>query len=170
MEGKTLPIKEKSEFLADLIGDRFLKLAQELRELKDTQPDILWEVVELAGISRRKAYALVRIARQFEELDIPEARLYAIGWTKLAVIGRYLTELNGEQLLKLAEQNTVHDLEALLRGEAPVEDARLVTLYLAPEQYEVLRTKLVAHGALPSGNGMIKVEEALMAALASATG
>lgn len=166
MKKKDPIIKERAEFLADLIGGKFLKLARELRELKETHPEIFWEVTERAGISRRKAYALVRVAKQFDDLNVQEARLYAIGWAKLVIIGRYLTKKNGEQLLQLAEQSTVHDLKALLRGEVPVVDARLVTLYLSPEEYEVLRAKLVAHGALPSGNGLIKKEEALMAALA----
>jgi hypothetical protein len=153
----------KLELIANLIGDNFLKLAKELLALQDAKPDIFLKVADLAGLSRRKAYALARISRQFDDLGVPEARLYAVGWTKLQVIGRYLTEDNAEQLLLLAEQNTVYELESLLRGETPVEDARVMLLYLVPKDYEHLKAKLIEHGAVNSGKGLLKKEAALMA-------
>ncbi|RFC65630.1 hypothetical protein DY251_17805 [Mesorhizobium denitrificans] len=72
--------------------------------------------------------------------------------------------LGGNQhLLQLAEQNTSHDLEILLRGETPVEDAKVVQLYLAAEDYKRLRATLKKYGAVVSGNGLAKTEIALMA-------
>ena len=126
MEKEKLAPANKVEFIADFIGDNFLRMAKALRELQDEQPDIFLEVAKLAGLSNRKAYALARIARQFE--NAPEERLYFIGWTKLQIIGRYLTGENTEYLLKLAEQNTAHDLEVRLRGDTPIADARVVSL------------------------------------------
>jgi hypothetical protein len=119
------------------------------------------KVVGLVGLSPRKSYALARIARQFD--GVPEERLYVIGWTKLVIIGRYLTDDNLEHLLQLAQQNTARDLEILLRGETPIEDAKVVQLYLAPNDYQRLRAALIKYGAVQSGNGLIKVEAALMA-------
>lgn len=88
---------DKAEFIASLIGDNFLRLAWALQELQDEQPDIFLNVVHLVGLSPRKAYALARIARQFGNVE--EERLYFIGWSKLMIIGRYLTENNAEYLL-----------------------------------------------------------------------
>lgn len=154
-------LNEQAELIAGFIGDRFLRLAWALRELQDEQPGIFLKVVGLVGLNSRKAYALARIARQFD--GVPEERLYFIGWTKLVIIGRYLTDDNLEHLLQLAQQNTAHDLEVLLRGETPIEDAKVVQLYLAPNDYQRLRAALIKHGAVTSGNGLIKMEAALMA-------
>ena len=154
-------LNDRAEFIAGFIGDRFLRLAWALRDLQDEQPDIFLKVADLVGLSRRKAYALARIARQFD--GVPEERLYFIGWTKLVIVGRYLTDDNLEHLLQLAQQNTAHDLEVLLRGEVPIEGAKVVQLYLSPNDYQRLRAALIKHGAVQSGNGLIKMEAALMA-------
>ncbi|QDB99296.1 hypothetical protein [Mesorhizobium sp. 8] len=65
--------------------------------------------------------------------------------------------------MELAEQNTSHDLEVLLRGETPVEDALVVQLYLTLKDHKRLRAALVKYGAVVSGNGLSKTEAALMA-------
>jgi hypothetical protein len=62
----------------------------------------------------------------------------------------------------LAVEN-IHELEARLRGEPPVEDARVLLFYLSPPDYERVRVKLIEHGAVPSGKGLLKKEAALMA-------
>lgn len=161
MEEKSTTASPKAEFIADLIGDNFLRIAKGLQELQDEKPDIFLEVAGLAGLSERKAYALSRLARQFG--DLPEGRLYKIGWTKLQIIGRYLTDENRERLLELAGQHTAHDLEVILRGEEPVEDAKVVRFYLALSDHTRLRAALLKHGAVVSGNGLANVEPALMA-------
>ena len=153
---------ERAAILADFLGDDFITLARHLRELHEERPDIVFKVAELAGIGRRKAYALVRISKQFDNLKISEQRLHKIGWTRLQLIGRYLQPENVHALLTLAEKNTVHDLDLLLRGEEPVENARVVLLYLPPEDYQKLEKCLVSFGAAPYGNGLIGKEAALM--------
>lgn len=167
MKKNTAPSTDKAEFIANFIGDNFIRMARALRELQDEQPGIFMQVARLAGLSRRKAFALSRIARQFE--DEPEERLFFIGWTKLQLIGRYLTDQNREYLLTLAEQHTVHDLEALLRGETPIENARVLQLYLAQADYQKLSKILMQYGAVASGSGLIKVESALMALVEKAS-
>jgi hypothetical protein len=162
MSGKKLNAEDKAEIIANYIGINFLA-AKELRELQDLKPDVFLKVAEMAGLGKRVAYALARIARQFDDLGVPEERLHAIGWTKLQIVGRYLTEDNADYLLELAETSTVYELESRLRGEIPIEDARVVTLYLSPEQHERFKVKLVANGAVPSGNGLLRKEKALMA-------
>lgn len=156
-------LQKKVDIAASFIGDNFLRVAKALRKLQDDDPEIFLKVAESLGISRRKAYALARIDRQFTELRVEENRLYFIGWSKLQIVGRYLTDENAEYLLQLAEQHTSHDLEVLLRGETPVEDAKVVRLYLAPEDHKRLTAALMKYGAVVSGNGLAKTEIALMA-------
>ncbi|WP_266019674.1 hypothetical protein [Brucella intermedia] len=167
MKNETISISEKTELLANLIGNNFLKLARELRDLKENAPDLFLKVAEMAGISSRKAYALARISRQFDELGVSEERLAFIGWTKLQIVGRHLNDENGEYLLDLAEQHTTHDLETILRGETPAGNAKVVQFYLTHEDYQLLRSVLLKHGALVNGNGLAHKEEALMAAINS---
>src|SRR3546814_948873 len=85
----------------------------------------------------RKAYYWAQIDRQFSTLAIDRMRLHHVGWTKLQVIGPYVTKGNCHDLLCLAEAHTVYELATLMRGEEPHPDARCVQLYLSPEQYEV---------------------------------
>lgn len=158
------PKADKTETIANILGDSFLRIAKGLRDLQDNQPEMFLKVAELAGISRRKAFALTRIARQFE--GVPEQRLHLIGWSKLMIVGRYLSAANRKHLLELAEQNTAHDLEIILQGEQPVEDARIVRLYLAPPDYKRLRAVLTKYGAVPNGSGLTNVEAAMMALVA----
>ncbi len=168
MNKKVNFIEDKAEVIANYIGKDFLYLAEELRDLQEAKPDIFVTVVKMAGLSSRKAYALARISRQFADLGVADERLHAIGWTKLQIIGRYLTEENADHLLNLAEHNTVHDLEALLRGERLIEDARVMLLYLSHEEYELVRGALIKHGAIPNGSGLLKKEVALIALIAMA--
>ncbi|WP_137113830.1 hypothetical protein [Mesorhizobium sp. GR13] len=163
MATSDVSLQKKVDIAASFIGDNFLRVAKALRKLQDDDPEIFLKVAESLGISRRKAYALARIDRQFTELGVEENRLYVIGWSKLQIVGRYLIGENAEYLLQLAEQNTSHDLEILLRGETPVEDAKVVQLYLAAEDYKRLRATLKKYGAVVSGNGLAKTEIALMA-------
>ena len=168
MNRKVSFIEDKAEVIANYIGYDFLNLAEELRDLQDAKPDIFMTVVKMAGLSTRKAYALARISRQFDDLGVPDERLHAIGWTKLQVIGRHLTEENADYLLNLAEHNTVHDLEALLRGERLIEDARVMVLYFSPEEHDLVRGALIRHGAVANGKGLLKKEAALIALISMA--
>lgn len=160
MDNEKFYLVEKAEFISELLGDNFMRLARALREIQDEQPDIFLRVAKLVGLGKRKAYALARIARQFE--SVSEKRLYSIGWTKLQIIGRYLTDENSDYLLQLAEKNTAHDLEVLLRGDTPVAGARVVQLYLAPGDYNRLRAALIANGAIVNGSGVARMEAAVM--------
>jgi hypothetical protein len=156
-----ISLQKKVDIAASFVADNFLKVAKALRELQDDNPEIFLKVAESLGISRRKAYALARIDRQFTDLGVERNRLHFIGWSRLQIVGRYLTDENAEYLLQLAEQNTSHDLEILLRGETPIEDAKVVQLYLAAEDYKRRRAALTTYGAMVSGDGLAKI--ALMA-------
>lgn len=143
MTKNDLSFEDKVEMIASLIGDNFLRVARALREIQDDKPEIFLEIAKRLGISRRRAYALARIDRQFAELGVAEERLCSVGWSKLQVIGRHLNAENAEYLLQL-------------------KNARVMTLYFDPADYGRLRTALLAHGAVPNGNGLIEKETALM--------
>ena len=126
MTNTTLTVEQKIEIISSHIGSRFLSLAKLLREIQEEDIQLFLKTVKLSRVGVRKAYALARIDRQFDGLNIPEERLYYIGWTKLQIIGRHLNDQNAEQLLQLAAAHTAHDLESKLCGELPVKNARVV--------------------------------------------
>jgi len=142
----------------------FLELGASLRRLYDRDRDLYHKVVEKSGLGPRKAYYLLDISRKFDKLPgVPKARLREIGWTKLMVIAKHLNPQNYDELLTMAEQNKVRDLEALLRGEKPKGDtAKCVLMYFTPEQYEVYAERLLKKGAYRSGRGILNKEEALI--------
>jgi hypothetical protein len=149
---------------ASHVDQTFLELGASLRRLYDRDKDLYHKVVEKSGLGSRKAYYLIEISRKFDKLPgIPKARLRALGWTKLQVISKNLTPQNADELLTLAEQNNVRDLEALLRGEKPKGDnAKCVLMYFTPEQYEVYADSVLKKGAYRSGRGILGKEEALI--------
>ncbi len=156
---------DKIESVADLIGDNFLELGRMLRELQDADPDTFFPVVDRLGLSQRKAYYLVKIDRTFRSLPIPSERLHAIGWTKLQLIAPHVSPETWVELIELAETRTVHQLEAILRGEETGDKEHCVLLYLSELQYEVFRRAVLAHGGLAVKGALKRREEALTAAL-----
>jgi hypothetical protein len=143
----------------------FMRVARLLRHLQETNPDRFVMEANQGGLNRRHAYALARIAQQFDGMNVSDDRLQKIGWAKLAIVGRHLTEKNVEQLLKLAEQLTSHELEGHFRGEKPKKGARATLLRLLPKDDDRFRKLLMTYGAVSSGNGLIGKESALVALL-----
>ena len=140
---------------------QFLELGVLLRDLQETDSDAFRLTAQNSGIGLRKAYYLVNIHRAFGKLKVPAARLRAIGWTKLNVISSYVTKQNVKELLKLAEENTVRNLERRLKGDEPENNAHAVLMYFSPDDYEKLASKLVEHGAVRQGRGLQNKEQAL---------
>jgi hypothetical protein len=153
--------EEKVGNMADYIGFGLLQVAANLCSMQELKPDIFEKVAKTVGLSSHQAHTLVRISRHFR--DVPQERLETVGWSKLQIIGRYLTEDNAEHLLQLAEKNAVFDLESRLRGEPPIRLARVLTFYFSSQDYERVRAKLIKHGAVVSGYSLLKKEAALMA-------
>src|SRR5690606_10289370 len=116
--------KKKAEHIALFIGDNFLYAARQLREVQDETPELFQTVVEYTGIGLRKAYYLVQIDRQFSKLGIERNRLGRVGWTKLQLIGPYISKANCEELLSLAEKHTAYELSMIMRGEEPHPETR----------------------------------------------
>ena len=143
----------------------FLELAQVFRQVLDNDPEAFEATYRAFGVKRRMAYHLATIDRQFEGLELDEARLLKLGWTKLMVIGGHVNADNLEALLTLAEQHSVHELRLLMRNEPISPHTRCIILYLQPEEYAVFRGVLLKHGATPAGSHLLKTKEALLAAL-----
>jgi hypothetical protein len=149
------------------VEKKFLELGSLLWRLMDIDRVLFWQAVDKTGLGKRKAYYLIAIAKAFKNLKFSRPRLRAIGWTRLQVIARAVNESNAEELVNLAEQHKVKDLEAIIKGEEPQPDSRVVILYLTPEEYEHFEKVVVHHGASRHGRGLVSKEKALMKALAA---
>lgn len=163
MTNKDPYINDKIATIADFVGRDFMRLARELRQLQEQRSDIFVEVAEQIGVGRRRAYALARIARIFEHLGVPDERLNRVGWAKLNRLSGHLDEDNAEQLLSLAEETTAYGLDAVLKGEQPIDGAKVLLLYLPEAVHDRFQALLIQHGAkLKANGGLADKESALM--------
>jgi len=144
-----------------------MDVAKHLRQALDDRPDEFLTVAKQLGIAKRKAYYFVEIDRAFTELKVDSRRLNRIGWTKLRLVSPHINARNSERLLKLAEENSTYGLARLMSNNVVDAGARVhaVLLHLSPEQYEVFRDVLEAHGAKVTGGGLSEKEQALTKAL-----
>ena len=156
---------QKVVALAPEIQEKFLELGALLDRLLDADRELYNKAVDKAGLGIRKAYYLIAIAKAFRHLKISKPRLRAIGWTRLQVIARVVNESNAEDLVSLAEQHKVKDLEAIIKGEEPQPDSRVMILYFSPDDYERVEGVLVQNGASRHGRGLVGKEQALVKAL-----
>lgn len=161
----TEPPGKIAKIIAAEIDTNFMRVARILRALQENNPERFVSEAKHGGIKRRHAFALARIAQQFDGLDIPDNRLQEIGWSKLSIVGRHLGTKSVDQLLKLAEQFTSHELESYFRGDKPKKGARAMLLRLLPKDDERFRIILVKYGAAVSGNGLVGKEDAMVALL-----
>src|SRR5579863_4454952 len=148
--------------LSSDVEDNFLELGRSLRQLLDRDPDLFQQVAKKGRLGRRKAYYLVDVSRAFDKAPVPRSRLRNIGWTKLQVIGKYVTADNLEDLLELAERISSKELERQMRGEKPISNAHCVLMYFSPKHYAELEDALVKQGGVRSGRGIQNKEEALL--------
>ncbi|HVU22154.1 MAG TPA: hypothetical protein VHE09_15600 [Rhizomicrobium sp.] len=148
-------------------SDDLMDVARHLRQVLNDRPDEFLTVAKQLGIARRKAYYYVEIDRAFERLGVDRRRLNRIGWTKLRLVASHINTRNCERLLKLAEQNSTYSLARLIINDEIDAGAKVhaVLLHLSPEQYEVFRDVLEAHGAKAAGGGLSEKEQALTKAL-----
>jgi len=158
-------IYKQSQELAQLSKQDLVGAGELLRQIRDEFPKFFDAAVSISGIGKRKAYYLLQIQTQFGDFNIPAARLNAIGWTKLQMIGPHVTEENCELLLQMAEHYKAHQVKAILKGEKPLLKGRCVLLYFTQEQYKIFSAAVVASGAIKKRSGIIGTEAALIAAL-----
>ena len=158
----TEALYDKAKSLSGDVEDNFLELGKSLRQLLDRDPNLFQEIVAKTNLGRRKAYYLVEVSRIFDPLQVPRSRLRKIGWTKLQLIGKHVTQDNLEELLQLAESVNAKELERHMRGEKPLGNAHSVLMYFSPKQYQELADALVKYGGVRSGRGIQNKEEALL--------
>lgn len=162
-----------TNIIASLIADLkachksdFVAQAAILSAIHSLAPHEFDRARKAAGLNPRKAYALRQIDERFGGNPSRKKRLTRIGWTKLSIMARdNVSGWTVTDMLQLAEQNTAHDLELILRGEVPPDEGRVVVLRLTIAQYEALEEALLVHGAEKTGKGLRRKEEALLAAL-----
>ena len=155
----------KAVQMAKNLDDTFLDLGRALRQLLDKEPDKFRDVWQKSNLGRRKAYYLVEVSRAFDSLPIPKARLKKIGWTKLSLLAKHVTKDNVTELVELAEKHNAVQIEALMKGEKPINNAHCVLMYFSPKQYALFESVLIKFGAVQSGRGLVDKEDALIKAL-----
>ncbi len=157
----------KLENAEKLKSDDLMDVARHLRRVLRDTPDEFLTVAKQLGMAKRKAYYFVEIDRAFTGLNADSRRLDRIGWTKLRLISPHINARNCERLLKLAEENSTYGLARLMNNDEVDAGAKVhaVLLHLTPEQYDVFRDVLEAHGAKATGGGLSEKEQALTKAL-----
>lgn len=159
MPHPTLSPEQLIEVVVDLAREprRFYELALRLRELHDQDQAAFNAAIRDRSIRRRRAYELLRIANAFADAGLAVERLEAIGWTKLALVAKRLSDLNRRvrsgcrsKVTSIWQRHTVHELPARLAMMVEPLNTRLVSLWLTPEEYEVYRVSMIAHGATVS--------------------
>ena len=151
---RTEGLFDKAMTLSKNVDQTFLELGRTLRQLQDREPKRFQEIVAKSDLGRRKAYYLVDVSRVFDPLRVSRARLKRVGWTKLGMIAKRVTQDNVDEFLDLAERNNVKELERMMRGEEPLgDDSHCVLMYFSPEQYEELKEALLHYGARERGLG-----------------
>jgi hypothetical protein len=72
-------------------------------------------IQEQLGLGYRKAMYLVEIYTKFNKYGISGEKVAEIGWTKAQVIASAMQQDNAEELIELAEANTVEDLKDTIK-------------------------------------------------------
>ncbi len=160
-------LKKTVKALSARFDGGFLELARALRRLQEIHPQGFAEVVGWPEIGRRRGYYLVAISRVFDGLAIPDARLDALGWTKAQAIAPFATAENAGELVALAEQYTVYELEVLVK-DLPDAGERCVLLRMSEADYALFIERMTAYGAVRSGRGLAGKEAALRKLLEAA--
>jgi hypothetical protein len=168
MTSRVDQVLERAIALAAQPDENLLALCRCLAELRDYEPGLLGRFIRASGMGRRKAYHLANIGERLQGLRLPEEQLRNIGWTKLQLISKKLNAANARRLLKQAEDHSVHELAALMRGEALDKKSRVLLLYFSPEEYRTIERDLLNHGARRSRRGLANKEEAVRRIFAKA--
>lgn len=155
-------IYQRAMALADHGKPPSIELAGVLYQLQQNEPEQFKLFIENSPVSRRTAFYLAEVGKCLAPLRRPSSRLEAIGWSKIQVIAKHLTQRNAEKLLKLAEENTTQSLAARMRNDDPMPDARCVMLRLSPQHYRKFEAAVLQNGGSKVGRGLRDKEKALM--------
>lgn len=155
--------------LATHADDKFIDLGRALRALQEVDPGSFATILDTTAIGRRRGYYLVSISRAFDGLPVADARLAAIGWTKLQIIAPHVDADNVAELLSVAENCTAHELQGLADDMPRVEE-HCILLRMTKADYGLFVSAMVAYGAVRRGRGLSNKEEALRRLMTAALG
>lgn len=161
MNSDTIKIIEKLSMEAE---QSFMALARLLRDLIDAESGAAQAICSATLLKKRRIYCLARIARVFDG-HVDDARLTAIGWTKLDVLAPHVNSENMEHLLRLAETNPPAVLLRLLAGAESLDGSHTIQFTFSSEEYAIYCRALVEAGATPKGRGHVGKENALVSIL-----
>lgn len=146
-----MEIRERLRCIDAARGSRFLEMGRKLREFYDGISDhgckltSLETLVDGTGISRRMAMHWIVIDRVYSQFRIEEARLGRVGWSKLAMIAKFVNATNIEDWLSFAERSSTSELRARIR-KTPTQ-LHHVVFQLTAKQHSILKSALLEHGA-----------------------
>lgn len=158
MNSDTIKIIEKLSMEAE---QSFMALARLLRDLIDAESGAVQAICSATPLKKRRIYCLARIARVFDG-HVDDARLTAIGWTKLDVLAPHVNSENMEHLLRLAEANPPAVLLRLLTGAESLDGSHTIQLTFSSEEYAIYCRAIEAAGAKRKGKGYVGKESALI--------
>ena len=115
-------------------------------------------VKEHLNIEYRKAMYLIDIYYKFNMYGIAADKVKEIGWTKAAKIAAVMTDDNAEDLVELAEQNTVADLQDTIKeqyvagkGEGTEKKKRVTFKFRLFEENATVVTEILEEAAQTLG-------------------
>ena len=115
-------------------------------------------VKEHLNIEYRKAMYLIDIYYKFNLYGIAADKVKEIGWTKAAKIAAVMTDDNAEDLVELAEQNTVADLQDTIKeqyvagkGEGTEKKKRVTFKFRLFEENATVVTEILEEAAQTLG-------------------
>ena len=170
---RTEDLFDKAMTLSKDADETFLELGRTLRQLQDREPKRFQEIVAKSDLGRRKAYYLVDVSRVFDPLRVSCARLKKVGWTKLGMIAKQVTQDNVDEFLDLAVRYNVKELERMIQRKEPLGDeSHCVLMYFSKKEYEEVEEALKHYGARKAqrGSGLADKENALLKILRKAMG
>lgn len=158
----------KAKQLAMVRNAAPIDLAEALWKADQTEPGSVAEIIEETGLGRRRAYYLLQVWDRFAQAGYSKAELAEVGWTKLAIVAKYLPPGMEAAGYDLAQRNTAQQLPVILQGGSQsLPRPHSVLLRLTPSQYKLFAAVVLKHGATPAkkGKGLANKERALIRAL-----
>lgn len=114
------------------------------------------------GLKTRRAYAYMEIYDAYKGSKIHKAKLAEIGWTKMHLMIPYKNHYPIDDLLTLASENNVPNLERVLRDQKSPQDLKVFTEYFTPKEYAEVERALKAEGMVKGPRGYTNRKEAFL--------
>ncbi len=122
-------------------------LARAVADLQEADPDGFQELVNEAGVLRRRLYYPGKVGRALAAASLSDEMLGGIGWTKLRVIADHLTTENANELITFARTSTVVELRQVV-GRGTGRKIKHLLLRLEVGDYDRVVSALTQHGAI----------------------